>query len=143
MSKILVAAIVAGGLVSFAATANGQSLETPPVLDERSPEDYYQPQAPRYEPDTSAIIQQKAMRRAEQRIARLEARSWHQRTNSRATVSAGWGYSYGENLLPMPLGHFKWPRAPLTNVAVSTGLDSAAAHADAGRLGTRSLQNVR
>jgi hypothetical protein len=84
MSKTFIAAIVAGTLFCLGLPVNGEELETPPVLNERTEEDYYQPQVPeRYEPDTRAIIRQKAMMRGEQRSARLASLNWYGMSNSR------------------------------------------------------------
>jgi hypothetical protein len=145
MSKSLAVAIVVGLLVSFGTQANADDLQAPPVLNERTEADYYQPQVPpRYEPDTRAIVRQKAMLRAEQRTARLESRRWHERSSSRPTiVASAWGSPYGAVSFPVPSGNYRYSRPPFMSVAVSTGLDSGPVRADAGRTAAHSVQDVR
>jgi hypothetical protein len=144
MSKPFVAAIIAGLLLSFGPSACGDELEAPPVLNERSEADYYQPPAPqRYEPDTRTIVRQKAMLRAQQRTVRLESRRAYEWGSSRPTVAVLWGSAYSPASFPVPTGHFRWSRAPFMSVAVSNGLDSGPVNADAGRTAARPTQDVR
>ena len=89
MLKSLVSTVVAGLLITLGTSASGDELDAPPILNERSEADYYQPPVPqRYEPDTGAIVRQKAMVRGEQRAARLASSTWYGISNSRPTTAA-------------------------------------------------------
>jgi hypothetical protein len=138
LAAVLVACCLANGPPSIA-----DELETPLPPEDTTSETWYR-SPPTYQPNPRAIIHQKAMLRAQQRQARLEAITWYQMPMSRPTVPVVWGSLVGPVSFPvrLPPGQVGY-RSPWVATAVSVGQTPDNVHTDSARTSSLPSQPLR